>query len=157
MSNQVAVNDTTSDPRSQLLGTYTLLEHWNRDAHGAITYQFGSAPIGYMTFDEAGRFSVHITRTPSVQPFQDGPDKPRPEEAIQLLRSYYSAFGSYDVDLADSVIVFRSEGATRPDLVGTKGRFPFRFVEANLVIGDGNTWHRVWKRLSPQAATGPDA
>lgn len=142
------MNGKRSDPREPLLGTHRLVEHWNRDAEGVIIHQFGPAPIGYMTFDQAGRFSVHIMRTPAVPPFQEGPDKPRPEEALQLLQSYYSAFGSYDVDPAESVIVFRSEGATRPDLVGTEGRFPFRVAQGNLLIGDNKTWHRVWERIS---------
>ena len=142
------MNQRMSDPRAPLFGTHRLVEHWNRSAEGAITHQFGPAPIGYMSFDAAGHFSVHIVRTPAVPPFAHGPDKPRPEEALHLLESYYSAFGTYDVDPVDAVIVFRTQGSTRPDLVGAEGRFPFRIVDGKLVIGDDNTWRRVWERVT---------
>src|SRR2546421_6842140 len=106
-----------------------------------------------MIFDQGGHFSVQIMRTPLLAPFACGPEKPTPNEACELLKAYYGAFGTYAVDAGQAVILFRAEGATRPDLIGTELRVPYRVSEDSLIFGDERTWRRVWK-LVPPAASG---
>lgn len=92
-------------------------------------------------------------RTPPVPPFAAGPENPTPSEAHEPLQSYYGAFGTYDVDTAQAMIVFPVEGATRPDFIGTDVRFPYRLAGDSLIIGDEKTWRRIWVR-APEAARG---
>ena len=136
-----------------LIGTRRLAEYSNWDSRGSLVRAFGPDPIGYIFFDQTGHFSVHIMRTPPVPPFAAGPENPTPSEAHELLQSYYGAFGTYDVDTAQSMIVFHVEGATRPDFIGTDVRFPYRLAEDSLIIGDEKTWRRIWVR-APEAARG---
>ncbi len=51
------------------------------------------------------------------------------------------------MDSMRSESVYRIEGSTRPQLIGTDARLPYRIEGDSLIIGDGKTWHRVWQRL----------
>jgi hypothetical protein len=130
-----------------LVGTRRLVEHVNWDAKGSLSHLFGPHPLGYMIFDQGGHFSVQIMRTPLLAPFASGPEQPTPNEACELLKAYYGAFGTYAVDPAQAVIIFRAEGATRPDLIGKDVRLPYRLADDCLIIGDEKTFRRVWRQF----------
>lgn len=121
---------------NHIVGSYRLVEHWNKDAGGNTIHQFGPSPLGYMSFDAAGNFSVHIAAGAGNSTLAD---------TAGLLNRYYSAFGAYQVK--EDVIVFAPRGATQAELVGGEGRFPYRFENGDLVIGDDKTWRRVWRRV----------
>jgi hypothetical protein len=120
-----------------IAGAWRLAEHVNWDSSGKPVPQFGPNPVGYFVHDEAGRFSVHIMRTAPVQPSTAAPDG----------LGYYGSFGTYTVDRERSQCAYRVEGSSRTELVGTEARLPCRVEGDSLIIEDGKTFRRVWRRL----------
>ena len=86
-------------------------------------------------------------RTPAIRTSAEEPDSLTPSELRELFQSYYAGFGAYTVDSMRSESVYRIEGSTRPQLIGTDARLPYRIEGDSLIIGDGKTWHREWQRL----------
>ncbi len=130
-----------------LVGTWRLAEHSNWDSSGALVQNFGPNPIGYFVHDRTGHFSVQIMRTPTIHTSAEEPDSLTQSELREHFQDYYASFGTYTVDSMRSESVYRIEGSTRPQLIGTDARLPYRIEGDSLIIGDGKTWHRVWQRL----------
>ncbi len=129
------------------VGTWQLVEHSNWDSYGALVQNFGPNPIGYFVHDRTGHFSVQIMRTPAIRTSAEEPDNLTQSELREHFQDYYASFGTYTVDSMGSESVYRIEGSTRPQLIGTEARLPYRIYCDSLIIGDGKTWHRVWQRL----------
>ncbi len=130
-----------------LVGTWRLVEHWDRDSSGALTQQFGPHPVGYFLHDATGHFSVQIMRTPPMRSIAVGPDSVALASLRELFDGYYGAFGTYSVDAARAESVYHIVGSTRPNLIGIDADLPFRVVGDSLIIGDDETWRRVWIRV----------
>ena len=130
-----------------LVGVWRLVERSNWDSSGALVQNFGQNPIGYFVHDRTGHFSVQIMRTPAIHTSAEEPDTPTQSELREHFQDYYAGFGTYTVDSMSSESVYRIEGSTRPQLIGTEARLPYRIESDSLIIGDGKTWHRVWQRL----------
>ncbi len=129
------------------VGTWRLVEHSNWDSSGALVQNFGPNPIGYFVHDRTGHFSVQIMRTPPIRPSAEESDSMTESELRELFKGYYASFGTYTVDSKSSESVYRIEGSTRPQLIGTDAHLPYRIEGDSLIIGDGKTWHRLWQRL----------
>ncbi len=136
-----------ADDADAFVGTWRLVEHSNWDSSGALVQNFGPNPIGYFVHDRTGHFSVQIMRTPAIRTSAEEPDSLSESELRELFEGYYAAFGTYTVDSMRSESVYHIEGSTRPQLIGTDARLPYRIEDDSLIIGDGKTWHRVWQRL----------
>jgi lipocalin-like protein len=131
-------------PRSGLVGTWRLAEHWNRDSAGTLRHQYGPQPIGYFVHDATGHFSVQIMRTPVVQAIPPIADTTAMREFIG---GYYAAFGTFMVDTSKAESVYHVEGSTLPSIIGTDGHLPYRLSGDSLIIGDSKSWRRVWVRV----------
>ncbi len=130
--------------REMLLGTWRLVEHWNKDSAGAVTHQYGPQPIGLFVHDATNHFSVQIMRTPPARVV------PAPTDSAgvrQFIEGYYAAFGTFTVDTAKGESVYHVEASTVPGLIGSDARLPFRVSNDSLIIGDNRTWRRVWLRV----------
>ncbi len=141
-----AAQDQAPSPNA-LVGTWRLVEHWNRESSGALTQMFGPHPVGYFLHDAMGHFSVQIMRTPPMQSIAVEPDSAALASLRELFDGYYGAFGTYSVDAGQAESVYHIVGSTRPNLIGTDARLPFRVVGDSLIIGDDQTWRRVWIRV----------
>ena len=131
-----------------LVGTWRLVEHWNRDSTGVLTQRFGTRPVGYFVHDATMHFSVQIMRTPAMQSIAVGP----PDSVVlaslrELFDGYYGAFGTYSVDAEQHESVYHIEGSTRPNFIGIDASLPIGVVGDSLIIGDDKTWRRVWIRV----------
>ncbi len=136
-----------ADDADAFVGTWRLVEHSNWDSSGALVQNFGPNPIGSFVHDRTGHFSVQIMRTPAIRTSAEEPDSMTESELRELFQGYYASFGTYTVDSMLSESVYRIEGSTRPQLIGTDARLPYRIEGDSLIIGDGKTWHRLWQRL----------
>ena len=76
---------------SVLVGTWRLVEHWDRDSTGVLTQMFGSNPVGYFVHDATMHFSVQIMRTPAMRSIAVGPDSVVLASLRELFDGYYGA------------------------------------------------------------------
>ena len=136
-----------ADDADAFVGTWRLVEHSDWDSSGALVPMFGPNPIGYFVHDRTGHFSVQIMRTPAFRTSAEESDSMTESELRELFQGYYASFGTYTVDSKSSESVYQIEGSTRPQLIGTEARLPYRIEGDSLIIGDGKTWHRLWQRL----------
>ena len=130
-----------------LVGTWRLVEHWNRDSAGVLTHQFGPNPVGYFIHDGTGHFSVQIMRTPPIGALPETPDSAALRALRELVGGYFGGFGTFTVDTGRAESVYHVEGSTVPGNVGTDVRLLYRIARDSLFIGDGTTWRRVWMRV----------
>ena len=68
-----AAQDQAVSP-NVLVGTWRLVEHWDRDSGAAVSQMFGPHPVGYFMHDATGHFSVQIMRTPPMASIAVEPD-----------------------------------------------------------------------------------
>ncbi len=141
-----AAQDQAVSPNA-LVGTWRLVEHWNRDSSDVLTQYFGPHPVGYFLHDATGHFSVQIMRTPPIRSIPVEPDSAVLASLRELFDGYYGAFGTYSVDAGLAESVYHIVGSTRPNLIGTDAHLPFHVVGDSLIIGDDQTWRRVWIRV----------
>ncbi len=144
---EVAAAQHQAASANALVDTWRLVEHWDRDSSGTLTQQFGPHPVGYFVHDATGHFSVQIMRTPPMRSTAVGPDSAVLASLRELFDGYYGAFGTYSVDAGRAESAYHIEGSTRPNIIGTDARLPFRVVGDSLIIGDDQTWRRVWIRV----------
>jgi hypothetical protein len=133
--------------QQSIAGAWRLVEHVNWDPSGKPAPLFGPNPVGYFVHDDAGRFSVQIMRTPPVRPSTAEPQTWTAGELRELFLGYYGSFGTYTLDRDRSDCVYRVEGSSRPELVGTEAHLPCRVEGDSLIIEDGKTFRRIWRRL----------
>ena len=130
--------------RSGLVGTWRLVEHWNKDSAGTLSHQYGPQPIGYFVHDASGHFSVQIMRTPPLHAIPANTDTAGMRE---FLGGYYAAFGTFTVDSSKGESSYHVEGSTLPGIIGADAQLPYRLSGDSLIIGDSKTWRRVWLRV----------
>ncbi|MFN2571718.1 MAG: lipocalin-like domain-containing protein [Gemmatimonadales bacterium] len=139
-----AVSSGQRAPGPTLVGTWRLVEHWDKDSAGAISHEYGPQPIGLFIHDVTGHFSVQIMRTPAARTVP----VPTDSEAVrEFFEGYYAAFGTFTIDTAKGESVYHVEGSTEPGLSGSDARLPFRISSDSLIIGNSRTWRRVWLRV----------
>ncbi len=144
---EVAAAQDQAVSANALVGTWRLVEHWDRDSGAAVTQMFGPHPVGYFMHDATGHFSVQIMRTPPMASIAVEPDSAVLASLRELFDGYYGSFGTYAVDAGGAESVYHIVASTRPNLIGTDADLPFRVVGDSLIIGDAKTWRRVWLRV----------
>jgi hypothetical protein len=113
----IAGRDT---PPSGLQGTWALRSVENIHADGHRVRPYGDDPVGRLTLDGAGRYSVQIFRRARPRFASNDKNRGTPEENRALTQGTNSHFGRYDV--ADGVITFLIEHASFPNWEGTTQR-----------------------------------
>ncbi len=137
-----------SEPTSALVGTWRLVEFWNRDATGKKEHPYGEPPLGYFMYDATGHVSIHIMRNPPLARLgEDGWREASLEQMREMLDAYVAYFGTYSVDTARGVVTHHVEGELRRRYTGTDQERRFTLTGDRLVIGDGKTNQRVLTRV----------
>ena len=142
-----------ADPRTGLIGTWRLVEFWDRDSSsGPLVYRYGRNPSGYFVYDPTGHVSIQIMRGPD--PFRV--DSARGEQwfergTLDELRhasgDFRAYFGTYAVDSARGLIWHNVEGDSRGLYTGTRQRRRFRLSGDTLLIGNDTTARRLLVRV----------
>ena len=136
-----------------LVGTWRLVEFWDRDSIGAPKrYRYGESPTGYFTYDPTGHVSIQIQRGPAPPRIQSerGEDWFRQASADELrtsVEAYRAYFGTYTVDDERAIVIHHVEGDSRGLYTGTAQRRHFRLVGDSLIIGNDTTARRVLLRV----------
>ena len=138
---------------SALVGTWRLIEFWDRDALAAPKrYAYGAWPTGYFIYDPTGHVSIQIARGPRAPAvagergeewFRAAPT----EELRAVVEGFRAYFGTYTVDRQAGVVVHQVEGDSRALYTGTSQRRRFRLVGDSLIIGNDTTARRVLIRV----------
>ena len=137
---------------NELVGTWRLVQYFDTDASGKVTYPFGEKPIGYLVYDLTGHMSAQLMRTPATPRFASGDDEKGTEAEVRAAYDGFVAyFGTYRVDEAKSVVTHVVEGSLRPSYVGTDQRRPFKLQGDILIIqdlqADGTAYFREFRRV----------
>lgn len=138
---------------SELIGTWRLVEFWDRDAVAAPKrYAYGEHPTGYFIYDPTGHVSIQIARGPRapVVAAERGEDwflAAPTEELRTVVESFRGYFGTYTVDRQAGAVVHQVEGDSRALYTGTPQRRRFRLVGDSLILGNDTTARRVLIRV----------
>jgi Lipocalin-like domain len=143
----------TSDraPAAALVGTWVLTAADDLRPDGARVPAYGADPMGRLTLDAAGRYSVQIFRRGRLR-FATG-DKRRgsPDEYRDASLGMSSHFGRYVVDAANGTITFHIDAASFANWEGAAQTRPFELNGDELswrvpAAADGTTPISVWRR-----------
>lgn len=138
-----------------LAGTWRLIAYEDRAEGQPLRKPYGDAPKGLLMLDAAGNMSIQIMRVPHPKVASGSDEKVTNEEKIALFDAYTAYWGTYRVDVARSVVVYKIEGDIADVFIGTEETRPFLFSGNRLVLApewtmDGVTWKgvRVFERVS---------
>ena len=139
----------TTAANSDLVGTWRLVEFWNRSGPDQPkAYRFGEHPLGYFVYDTTGHVHIQIARNPQPPNITEQQlAKLSSDELRAMIDGYVAYFGTYTVDAAKGIVVHHVEGDARREYTGTDQPRPFRLNGDELVIGDGKTWLRRLVRV----------
>ena len=117
----------TSRPHEGLVGTWKLVEYWDRaSADQPKDYKYGQPPLGFIVYDAAGHVFVQFASK----------------------TEYVAYFGTYTVDAAKSIVTHHVQSDVTGKYTGTDQLRPFHLDGDELVIGDGKTWLRRLVRVN---------
>ena len=137
-----------------LLGTWRLLEYWDRDSIGAPKRDvYGTQPCGYLIYTPTGHVSVQIASGPvpgrlPADSTRDGLPS-QPSEAFTMLQHHVSYFGTFTVDSSLGVVVHHVEADAVRRITDTHNPRPFHLEGDSLTLGNRTTWSRTLVREKP--------
>ena len=138
---------------SELVGTWRLVEFWDRDSAAAHKrYLYGEQPTGYFIYDPTGHVSIQIQRGPappviSKERGEDWFREALPEQLRATVDAFRAYFGTYSVDRQRGVVIHQVEGDSRALYTGTSQPRRFRLAGDSLIIGNDTTARRVLIRV----------
>jgi len=135
-------------PSTDLVGTWRLVEYWNRDSEERPKqYPYGEPPFGLLVYDAAGNMIVAFAKNPQPPRIPKSELGSLPADELRAMLSNFRAyFGTYTVDATNGMVVHHVTADSRREHVGTDQPRPFRIAGDELIIGDGRTWLRRFKR-----------
>ncbi|HEY0139579.1 MAG TPA: lipocalin-like domain-containing protein [Thermoanaerobaculia bacterium] len=135
-----------------IVGCWQMVEAWNVDDPAKPqekTYPWGQPPLGYWVYDPAGNVSVQISINPPLPNVTDSwwtLGKTATEQMTASFNNYMAYFGTYTVD-GDTVTHNVVTDVLR-QYTATEQPRPFQLVEGELLIGDGTSYLRRFKRVA---------
>lgn len=143
-----------TEVQTGLVGSWRLVSYEGRSTDGRVTLDYGTTPQGRLTYDQAGRMSVHLLK-PDRKKFASGDFlRPTPEELREAVEGYFGYYGRYTVDEKARVVTHHVEGALYPNYIGTDQRRVFKLEGNRLILqtpperagGTDVTYSIVWER-----------
>lgn len=135
-----------------LAGTWTLTAADEIRPDGQRVQAYGTHPEGQLIFDNAGHYSVWVTRAMRTK-FTSG-DKKRgsPDEYKAVTLEISSHYGRYAVDTASHTLTFDIVHASFPNLEGVEERRPYELNGDELTYRipprpDGTISISSWRRI----------
>lgn len=135
--------------REQIAGAWSLARIERRGADGELLAPPIEDRLGYIIYDAAGFMGVTIMR-PGRQPYSQG--GPTTEEALALIGTYTSYFGSFSVNEEEGYVVHHLKGSLDPRGAGSDYKRLYTFGENTLTLQppareDGSKTFLTWERL----------
>jgi len=136
-----------------IVGSWQMVEAWDMNDPGkpGKSYPWGNPPLGYWVYDSAGNVSVQISINPPL-PIVDAAwwtmGKTANDDMLASFNNYMAYFGTYTVDYESGVVTAYVITDVLRQYTGTAQPRPFKIVRDELLIGDGKTYLRRFKRVA---------
>ena len=136
-----------------IVGSWQMVEAWDMNDPGkpGKSYPWGNQPLGYWVYDSAGNVSVQISINPPL-PIVDAAwwtmGKTANDDMLASFNNYMAYFGTYTVDYESGVVTANVITDVLRQYTGTAQPRPFKIVRDELLIGDGKTYLRRFKRVA---------
>jgi hypothetical protein len=108
--------------KDQILGTWVIVSLTQTMKDGSTRHPTGMNPKGVNVFTPDGRFVILFTRDNLPKLAGGDRGKATADEARAIVEGSIGYFGSYTVDEPNKTIVYRLEGTTFPNQMGTDQR-----------------------------------
>jgi hypothetical protein len=110
----------------QIVGAWRLITFEFRNAEETVIYPFGEQARGSIIYTESGRYAAQLMRIDRPK-FASGDQMQGTFEEIEAnYKGCISYFGTYEINLQDSLIIHHVEGSIFPNM---EGRDQERFFE----------------------------
>jgi hypothetical protein len=136
-----------------IVGSWQMVEAWDMNDPGkpGKSYPWGNPPLGYWVYDAAGNVSVQISINPPL-PLVDAAwwtmGKTANDDMLASFNNYMAYFGTYTVDYESGVVTANVITDVLRQYTGTAQPRSFKIVRGELLIGDGKTYLRRFKRVA---------
>jgi hypothetical protein len=137
-----------------IVGSWQMVEAWDMNDPGkpGKSYPWGNPPLGYWVYDSAGNVSVQISINPPL-PLMDAPwwtmtSQSAVDAMLASFNNYMAYFGTYTVDYESGIVTNNVITDVLRQYTGTAQPRPFKIVKDQLLIGDGKTYLRRFKRVA---------
>lgn len=140
----------SSEPQSELIGSYHLIEWKGVRPDGSVAYPYGEQAEGSLHYDEKGRMSMHLQK--AERPLIGTDDYASLDSTTLLLayQGFFSYYGSYE-ELGEGRLSQTIEGCKNPDWVGRVLKRKFAVDGDKLTIFSdsviGMDHQLTWKRI----------
>ena len=114
------------DNPSLIIGAWRLITFEFRKADGNVIYPFGEKAHGSIIYTESGRYSAQLMRIDRPRFVSGDQMKGRVEEIEANYKGCISYFGTYELDMQNSLIIHHVEASIFPNM---EGRDQERFFE----------------------------
>lgn len=136
-----------------IVGCWQMVEAWDMNDPGkpGKSYPWGNPPLGYWVYDTAGNVSVQISINPPLSQVTDSWwDLGATANGYmqQSFDNYMAYFGTYTVDYASGTVTHNVTTDVLRQYTGTAQARPFKIVNGELLIGDGKTYLRRFKKVA---------
>ena len=109
-----------------IVGAWRLITFEFRKVDGNVIYPFGEQARGSIIYTESGRYSAQLMRIDRPTFASGDQMKGTVEEIEANYKGCISYFGTYEINLQDSLIIHHVEGSIFPNM---EGRDQERFFE----------------------------
>jgi hypothetical protein len=136
-----------------IVGSWQMIEAWDVNDPGkpGKSYPWGNPPLGYWVYDAAGNVSVQISINPPL-PLVDAAwwtmGQTANDDMLASFNNYLAYFGTYTVDYENGIVTNNVITDVLRAYTGTAQPRPFKIVRGELLIGDGKTYLRRFKRVA---------
>ena len=146
-----------TSPRHPLVGTWQWVEYADTDSMGAVSYPFGTPPLGYIVYDATGRVFVQIAVNPPLSEWPNGVVVEGPAQLDSIpgpdlrsaIKGFTAYFGTYVVDDSAGVVTHQVTADNWLDYTGGAEARPFELSGDTLQLSAGEGTRRVLVRVAP--------
>jgi|SRR4030095_4021344 hypothetical protein len=115
-------------------GAWRLITFEFRKDNGVVIYPFGEKAEGLIIYTESGHYSAQLMRSDRPRLTAGDQMKGSAEESEANFKGCISYFGTYSVDLENSIIIHRVEGSLFPNMEGSDQKRFFRISGNSLQL-----------------------
>lgn len=140
------------DLKKQILGGWTAVSVVSEQG-GKKLEPFGAGPLGFMSFDQSGNFSLMTLRSDLPKIASNNRLTPTPEESKAIAQGILAYYGKYTVNEKDGSVNLTIRGSSFPAFAGSEQkRFitvtgdELRFVSPTPPVAGGTTVTVMYKR-----------
>lgn len=150
MNDRVA-GSSSAEIRSRLIGAWRAISWYEKDAGDNWVYPLGKEAKGQLIYTSEGRMSAQLMNA-SLTRFAKGDWREATvEERAKAWLEYFGYYGTFSIDEERKAVIHHVEGASFPNLVGSKQVRYLRFDGERLVLHADTAWGQVqvvWERIA---------